>query len=577
MKKLLPILVLLLLTNLTAIGQTFTYTFVDPCTKEMTQFNLPIQGGNGSLVSFLGQQKYFTADDVINGDFTTWINQVYTEYRRLTPCSIQTTTIIRNQITSQIIGSTIQSVVGTIMGQVNLESGMLVNGDLSSNTDKDNKKTKNNGKSITNNNNNSGNSSNNNGSNVNTQNVSGSKPEFATSPNPTISPTNVISEKQQPVTSSVGTNSNRNGGTTENNSTSTSSSTNTSVKPSVSTTKTDNKTNTNTNVQTNGKNISTNKGVNNGVSTKTQGNSGPSVKNNSTNTSTTSNSTNTSTTSNSTNTSTTSNSTNTQETSKSEGGQAGGQGSESGGQGSEVAVTTTMTTDANNDKGSGGGKGGGKGRTNPIIISSDLTSAQNMDRSFTPIINVGMSQSSMTGTSSWGLNSMIWLNFKQFALTGRYTKMHFSKNKKLKLIHNLNLTGVYSYGNLMSFLGYSMILNAGKYGITGFNVSGSITKSPEDVNLYLSPAMTAFYTKPFKVGKRMILSPELYVISTPLMYSSVDKVSVSDRTFSAFIGTSVDYQFTKRFKVNMNYKLNTSTNPDFPVLSFFLIGSKINL
>ena len=559
MKKLLPILVLLLLTNLTAIGQTFTYTFVDPCTKEMTQFNLPIQSGNGTLVSFLGQQKYFTADDVISGDFTTWINQVYSDYRKLTPCSIQTTTIIRNQITSQIIGSTIQSVVGTIMGQVNLESGMLVNGDLSSNTDKDNKKTKNNGKSITNNNNNSGSSSNNNGGNVNTQNVSGSKPEFATSPNPTISPTNVISEKQQPVTSSVGTNSNRNGGTTENNSTSTSSSTNSSVKSSVSTTKTDNKTNTNTNVQTNGKNISTNKGVNNGVSTKTQGNSGPSVKNNSTNTSTTSNSTNTS---------TTSNSTNTQETTKSE-----------GGQGSEVAVTTTMTTDANNDKGSGGSKGGGKSnsRSNPIIVSSDLTSAQNMDRSFTPIINVGMSQSSMTGTSSWGLNSMIWLNFKQFALTGRYTKMHFSKNKKLKLIHNLNLTGVYSYGNLMSFLGYSMILNAGKYGITGFNVSGSITKSPEDVNLYLSPAMTAFYTKPFKVGKRMILSPELYVISTPLMYSSVDKVSVSDRTFSAFIGTSVDYQFTKRFKVNMNYKLNTSTNPDFPVLSFFLIGSKINL
>ena len=268
-----------------------------------------------------------------------------------------------------------------------------------------------------------------------------------------------------------------------------------------------------------------------GVSTKTQGNSEPSVGNSS----------------------------NTQETTKSED--------------NDVAVTTTMTTDANNDKGSGKSNS----RSNPIIVSSDLTSAQNMDRSFTPIINVGMSQSSMTGTSSWGLNSMIWMNFKQFALTGRYTKIQFSKNKKLKLIHNLNLTGVYSYGNLMGFLGYSMILNAGKFGITGFNVSGSIAKSPDDINLYLSPTATAFYTKPFKVGKRMILSPELYVISTPLMYSSVDKVSVSDRTFSAFIGTSVDYQFTKRFKVNMNYKLNTSTNPNFPVLSFFLIGSKINL
>jgi hypothetical protein len=257
--------------------------------------------------------------------------------------------------------------------------------------------------------------------------------------------------------------------------------------------------------------------------------------------------------------------------------QTGGQGSGNNTtktEGSEVGMTITMTTDANNDKGTGGKS---KGKTNPIIISSDLTSAQNLDRSFTPIINIGTSQSSMRGTSSWGLTSMIWLNFKQFAVTGRYTKMHFSKNRKLKLIHNMNLTGVYSYGNIMSFLGYSLILNAGKFGITGVNVSGSITKTPEDLNLYLSPAATAFYTKPVKVGKRMIVSPELYVISTPLIYSSVDNVSVSDRTFSIFVGTSVDYQFSKRFKVNMNYKLNTSTNPDFPVLSFFLIGSKINL
>jgi|694.fasta_scaffold18776_8 hypothetical protein len=559
MLKILPILLILLFTNITAIGQTFTYTFVDPCTKEITQFNLPIQSGNGSLVSFLGQQKYFTADDVISGVFATWINQVYTEYRRLTPCSIQTTTIIRNQITSQIIGNTIQSVVGSIMGQVNAESGMLVNTDLSSNSDEKTSKNEKNEKKS------------------NSQpppTISTSGVPFPStfnssvfSSNNTPSPTSTTQGGGNSTTSTTKVGGNSTTSTTKVGGNSTTSTTQGGGNSTTSTTKSGGNSTTSTTKsggQTGGQGSGNN-------TTKTEGNGGPSVKNNSTTTETT-------------NTSTTSNSTNTQETTKSEGGQTGGQtgsetGSETGGQGSEVAVTTTMTTDANNDKGSGGSKGGGKSnsRSNPIIVSSDLTSAQNMDRSFTPIINVGMSQSSMTGTSSWGLNSMIWLNFKQFALTGRYTKMHFSKNKKLKLIHNLNLTGVYSYGNLMSFLGYSMILNAGKYGITGFNVSGSITKSPEDVNLYLSPAMTAFYTKPFKVGKRMILSPELYVISTPLMYSSVDKVSVSDRTFSAFIGTSVDYQFTKRFKVNMNYKLNTSTNPDFPVLSFFLIGSKINL
>ena len=65
-----------------------------------------------------------------------------------------------------------------------------------------------------------------------------------------------------------------------------------------------------------------------------------------------------------------------------------------------------MNVDARQENGSGGsGKGGGKksGNSNPVIVSSDLTSAQNLDRSFTGIINVGMSQSSLTGTSSWGV------------------------------------------------------------------------------------------------------------------------------------------------------------------------------
>jgi hypothetical protein len=495
MLRIIPILLIVFFTNLTAIGQTFTYTFMDPCTKEITQFNLPIQGGNGTLISFLGQQKYFTADDVIRGDFANWINQRYTEYRKLTPCSIQSTTLIRNQITSQIIGNTIQSVVGSIMGQVNAESGMLANMDLNSNTE--DKNTKNESKNTSK-------------SGSKTPIISSSGVPFPSTSNASISP--------QPTTTSS-TSSNQNG---ENSSTSSNQN-----GENSSTSSNQNTGNSSTSSNQNGENSSKSSNQNTGNSSKSSNQNGE----------------------NSTETATETNS------------------------GNEVGTTITMTTDANNDKGSSKGNS----KSNPVIISSDLTSAQNMDRSFTPIINVGMSKSSMIGTSSWGLNSMIWFNFKQFAVTGRYTKIQFSKNRKLKLIHNVNLTGVYSYGNLMSFLGYSAILNAGKFGITGANISGSITKSPEDMNLYLSPAVTAFYTKPIKINKKMIISPELYVISTPLIYSSVDKVSVSDRTFSMFIGSSVDYQFSKRFKVNMNYKLNTSTNPNFPVLSFFLIGSKINL
>ena len=519
MKKLKLILILLfvLFTSLKAIGQSLTYTFIDPCTKDVTYFSIPIQSGAGTTIFFLGQQRYFTANDVASGDFATWINQSYADYRKVSPCGVQQGQVTQNQITAQIIGSTIQSVVGSIMSQAKSESNTSTDGGLVSegnNNSGDNKKSKNdknntNGGSNTTSNNSGGNGSN------NTSGGGQTNSQGSTTSSTTNSSTNTSNSG-----SSSGGNGSNNSGSSQNGNGSGSSS---------------NQTNGQGNGQTgSGSNSST---------TQTGGQAG---------------------------------------------GQAGGQGSGNNTtktEGGEVAGTTTMTTDAKNDRGtesSGGGKGGknggkGGGRSNPVIVSSDLTNAQNLDRSYTGIINVGMSQSSMTGTSSWGVNSMIWFNFKQFALTGRYTKIHYSKDHKLKLIHNVNLTGVYSYGNALGFLGYSAILNAGKFGITGINVSGAVSKTPDDVNLFISPSATAFYTKPFKVGKKLVLSPELYVISTPLIYSSVDKVSVSDRTFSAFIGTGVDYQISKRFKVNLNYKLNMSTNPEFPILSFFLIGSKINL
>ena len=432
-------------------AQTLTHQFIDPCTGQVTYFSVPAQG---TVIFFLGQSRSFVPGDVQNGTLTTWINQVYTDYRRVAPCGQQQGQVNQNLITSQIISNTVQSVVGSIMSQAqSVASGTMQSVTMSgsgssaggsdaatkNNKDKDGKKK--------NNNNNENNTTNN---------------------------------------SSNGTESGSN---------------NTSGIP-----------------------ISSSSGSSNNVS-----NSGSSTK--------------------------------TEE------------------KGEEVAATTIMNVDQQNQNDAkSDNKGGGKnGRSNPLIISSDFTTAQNLDKTFTPILNLSMNQSSMTGMSSWGLTSMIWFNFKQFALSGKYTKINFSKNGKLKWVHNINLTAVYSYGNIIGFVGYSGILNAGKWGVTGFNVSGAATLITEDKNTFMSPSITAFYTKPFKASKRLTISPELYVISTPLIYSTKEKVTTTDRTFSGFLGSGFDYQLTKRFKFNMNYKANLSTNPDFPILSFFLIGSKINL
>lgn len=464
--KLYFVLLLLFFVTANIKAQTLTHQFTDPCTGQVTYFSVP---ATGTIVFFLGQSRQFTSADVASGAFSAWVNQVYADYRKVSPCGQQQGQVTQNQITSQIVSSTVQSVVGSIMSQAQSAASSTITGVATS---------------------------------ASTSNASSAGGSDAATKN------------------------NKDG---------------------------DNKKNDNNTTNTSGGSNTTGNGGNSSSSSTTGGSS------------------------NSRGSETTKSTDTKTEEAKTE----------------EVAATTTMNIDQQNQNsskddnsssgGGGGGKGGGKnggkgGTTNPLIVSSDFTTAQNLDKTFTPILNLSMSQSSMTGMSSWGLTSMIWFNFKQFALSGKYTKIKFSQNGKLKWINNFNLTGVYSYGNIIGFIGYSGILNAGKWGVTGFNTSVAMTKiNGEEKNTFVSPSLTAFYTKPFKASKRLTISPELYIISTPLLYSTVEKVTTTDRTFSAFIGSGFDYQITRRFKFNMNYKANLSTNPDFPILSFFLIGSKINL
>lgn len=497
-KALLSVLLIVCAFSLRA--QVLTYSFTDPCTKETTFFSVPIQGS--TVVFFLNQSRTVTAAHIANGEFAAWVNQVYADYRKVSPCGVQSTTVIRNQITSQVIGNVIGNVVSSINSSVNqsisMSSGSSGGGggdDAASKGKTETKKEKRERQRS------SGASSNNQGNGTNGTNAGGA----------------------------ANSNGNNAGGNAGGSSNSGGASGGTSSG-------------------------GTGSGSSSGGSTQGGGSSSqPPVG-----------------------------------TGNGGTGSGSGNDTKTGDQKTEGAemTSTQMNIEVRNDKsgdggssGGGGGKSksGGSARSNPLIVSSDLTSAQNLDKSFTGIINFGMSQSSMSGTASWGVTSMVWFNLKQFALSGRYTVMKMNKKGTLKYIHNMNLTAAYSYGNVFGFVGYSGILNAGKWGIAGFNMSGAATKTPDDKNIFISPSVTAFYTRPFKAGSRLMVSPEIYIISTPIIYSSVDKITVSDRTFSGFLGAGFDYQLTKRFKFNANYKANLSTNPDFPILSFFLIGSKINL
>jgi hypothetical protein len=83
--------------------------------------------------------------------------------------------------------------------------------------------------------------------------------------------------------------------------------------------------------------------------------------------------------------------------------------------------------------------------------------------------------------------------------------------------------------------------------------------------------------KQYTINKRISLSPELFAMSSAMLYNMSAKTVTKDKTLGIIFGTSVNYNLSRRFGLSFNYKLSTSTNPSVPILSFFLIGSRMNL
>jgi hypothetical protein len=88
-------------------GQMLTSTFVDPCSKKVTIFVIPLQGG--TTLTFMGKSKFFTASDVRSGAFSIWINQVYAEFSA--PCPVS---VIANQVTTTTVSATIAASIPSV-------------------------------------------------------------------------------------------------------------------------------------------------------------------------------------------------------------------------------------------------------------------------------------------------------------------------------------------------------------------------------------------------------------------------------------------------------------------------------
>lgn len=122
------ILLFLFILGLSLNGQSFTYSYTDPCTKQIkfvyADMSAPI------VIAYYGEVKSFTYDQLQDGTFDNWINDIYIKYQSTKPCQgvlvTTTTTTSTNQV-SNIIGNVMNLTSLDFSAVSNVGSGVGTN------------------------------------------------------------------------------------------------------------------------------------------------------------------------------------------------------------------------------------------------------------------------------------------------------------------------------------------------------------------------------------------------------------------------------------------------------------------
>lgn len=217
-------------------------------------------------------------------------------------------------------------------------------------------------------------------------------------------------------------------------------------------------------------------------------------------------------------------------------------------------------------------KSSSKSGQTPLIFSSDLSNVKQLQGSYNLMANIGVSRASMAGDVSYGSTLTIFSNLKQFALSTRYSKMNI-QNNQLCGISTMSYSMAYNEGNLLHIMGNSYVMMHKSY-IYGYALSIINTSIPFEDNKqqFWSSSVVVFGMKPITYSKRLGITPEVFIMSSPLSYSSKSGDLTAVSQLSYIFGSSFDIALSKRFKMALNVKYMG------PVHTIgLLVGTKFNL
>ena len=202
---------------------------------------------------------------------------------------------------------------------------------------------------------------------------------------------------------------------------------------------------------------------------------------------------------------------------------------------------------------------------------------------FSQAATFGISQSSLLGDKTYGLNLMVYDNLQQFMLNANYSKVGINKEGRINTVYSASLGIMKSYTTYIAMMNHSKVFMGKKGSIAGVAFGTTLTTIEVDVregNLYfnqqlLGTSLTAFYTKPFNFD-RFTVSPML-AASAPFMQFDMYQHDTYWNTDVMFIGgVNFTYTLTKRFGINVGANFIESTASEFPTMKTFTIGGRLS-
>jgi hypothetical protein len=215
--------------------------------------------------------------------------------------------------------------------------------------------------------------------------------------------------------------------------------------------------------------------------------------------------------------------------------------------------------------------GGSIIKPNPILTSADFaligSNTYEKDQpAFRPGTGLGYGRFNMG--KGWGVNAVLTFDLSQqtYSVYYRTNKWYYHVNLgKMAVSRNTgaSITRVFSTGNFGSGIqvGAAVVAN-GK-------------KDYKDAYFVLVPYAVLFFNEQVDLNNTFQWGPEaFFTFCAPYYDIGLNSVGVSN-TFNAVVGNNISAKISKKFKLNINWRMNMNTTPKWGVMHNILFGTNV--